>query len=153
MFLHLCGCLAHLPKGELRVDEYFGHHGLRRNTQAGKILLNKTERSSVIQSIRQKLKQKSSMAKQYIILFTDGMAFIYPTVTEYCHLKSVSIPSMLQHTTWHTVYYDLNAVISFSSVWSFRTCRKWMLSSVSRICRSSASRRCSSSISCSRRST
>lgn len=40
VFLHFDGGLAHLAEGELWVDEHFGHHGLRRNTQGGKILFN-----------------------------------------------------------------------------------------------------------------
>lgn len=40
VLLHLCGRLAHLSKGELRVDQNFGHHGLGRNTQRREILLN-----------------------------------------------------------------------------------------------------------------
>lgn len=40
VFLHLRSCLAHLPKGELRVDKHFGHHGLRWDTQGWKILFN-----------------------------------------------------------------------------------------------------------------
>jgi len=41
MLLHLGGRLAHLSKGELRVDEHFGHHGNRSNAQGGKILFDK----------------------------------------------------------------------------------------------------------------
>lgn len=112
VFLHLGCCLAHLTEGELRVDEHFGHHGLRRNTQGGKILFN--------------MKQK---------LHSEDTNINKSSITE-------EIPSE-----------DMNTAISRSSQRSFSTCRKWMLSSVSRICRNSASLRCSSIISCSRRST
>lgn len=44
MFLHLCSCLAHFSKRKLWVDEYFGHHGLRRNTQGWKILFEQQQK-------------------------------------------------------------------------------------------------------------
>lgn len=110
VFLHLQGGLAHLTKGELWVDEDFWHHGLRRNRQCGKVLLN---RMKLLEVLKFKLKNVSAASKH---LQEVNVVLGLQNLSEFCvsalqlHdllLKSLDVAVSLGHGCLHVGHNHL----------------------------------------------